>query len=289
MSESEYDNKQPDPHDDQLVDTQKLWKWIREVRRGQQAQMNILKYLLKRDGSLLDDGAQSTGEEGSRSPGETAKVDLHVGLLHERILDKQRLPESSSPLEPPSSNQNLELSTPEKFSELRVRKPVGAGHYTSIKTSPILQTREPKPPVEVKKSKSFPWKKKRIPVQGGDLDLPPRNMDLECRNLDRDEKKCVEKAESRVGEASFYTTSSIGNIGGNSVFGNIRNNELGRMGWLTDESSRESTPPGHIKPLSTRLKGLQWDGKHAPLCGLNVGRRLSHEREDCKNDAICID
>jgi len=287
MSESDYDNKQPDPHDDRLVDTQKLWKWMREVKKGQQAQMNILKYLLKRDGLLLDDGTQSTGDEGSRSPGDTAKVDVHVGLVHECILDKQPLPESSSPLEPLSSNQNLDLSTPEKFAELRVRKPVGAGLYTSIKTSPILQTREPKPPVEVKKSKSFSWKQKRIPFRGGDLDLPPRNMDLGCRNLAGDEKKCVKKAESRFGEASFYTTSS--SIGGDSVYGNIPNNELGRMGWLTDESSRELTPPGHIKPLSTRLKRLQWDGKQGPLCGLNVGRRLSHEREDYKNDGIRVD
>jgi len=277
MSESDYDNKHPDPHDDQLVDTQKLWNWMREVQRGQQAQMNILKYLLKRDGSLLDEGTQSTGEEGSRSPGETPKVDLFVGLAHERILDKQPLPESSRPLKPPSSNQNLDLLTPE------------TGRCLSIKTSPILQTEEPKAPVKVKKSKSFLCKQKRIQVRGGDLDLPPRNVDLGCRNLAQDQIKCVTKAESHFGEASFYMTSSSGNFGGDSVFENIPNIEHESMGWLSDESSRESTPPGHIKPLSTRLKRLQWDGKQGPLCGLSVGRRLSHEREDYKNNALSVD
>merc|ERR1719419_571079 len=119
--------------------------------------MKIIEYLLRRDGSLPDEGTPSTGEEGSRSPGETQKVDVLVGLVHERIHDKQPSP---SPLEPPSSNNNLDLSTAEKFAELRARKPAGAGRYSSIKTSPILQTREPKPSVEVRKSKSFPWKKK---------------------------------------------------------------------------------------------------------------------------------
>jgi len=292
MSESDYDNKQQDPHE--LVDTQKLCKWMQEVRRGQQAQMNILKYLLKRDGLRLDEGTPSTGEEGSRSPGETPEVDILVGLVHERILDEKPLPESSSPLQSPSRTQNLDLSTVEKLAELRARKPAGAGRYTSIKTSPILQTKEPKPPVEVRKSRSIPWKQKRILVKGGELDLPPRNMDLGCRKFAAEEKQCVIKAESRFGEASVYTTSSSGNIGGDLMFGNIPNNEHGMMGWLMDESSRESTirqstPPGHIKHLSTKLKRLQWDGKQGPLCGLNVGRRLSHEREEYKNDAICVD
>jgi len=284
MSESDYDNKQPDPNE--LVETQKLWKWMREIKRGQEAQMKIIKYLLRRDGLLVDEGTPSTGEEGSRSSGETRKVDVLVGLVHECILDKQPLP---SPLEPPSSNNNLDLSTAEKFAELRARKAAGAGRYSSIQTSPSLQTREPKPAAEVRKSKSFPWKQKRIPVRGGELDLPPRDMELGCSNAAGEEKKCVIKSESRFGEASVYTTSSSGMINGDLVIGNIPSNEHERMGWLSEESSRDSTPPGHIRPLSTRLKRLQWDGKQGPLCGLNVGRRLSHVREEYKNDAIRID
>jgi len=287
MSQHDYDNKQSDPHDDQLFDMQKLSDLMRQVKRGQEAQMSILRYLLKRDGSLRDEGTPSTGEEGSRSrsPGKTVKADILVGL----VLDGHPLPDqSSSALEPPSSKQNLDLSTREKFTALRAQMAAGAGRYTSIKTSPILPTREPKSPLEVRKSKSFPWEQKQIPVEEDhkrDMDLPDQNVELGGRSVAGYQKR-VKKAESRFGEASVFTTSSSGNISGSSVYTSIPNNG---MAWMTDESSRGSTPPGHIKPITEKLKKLNWDGKQGPLCGLlNVGRRLSHDRDDNKNDIIRV-
>jgi len=285
MSQHDYDNKQSDPHDDQLFDMQKLSDLMRQVQRGQEAQMNILRYLLKRDGSLLDEGTPSIGEEGSRSrsPGKTVKADILVGL----VLDKQPLPDqSSNPLEPPSINQNLDLSTREKFTALRGQMAAGAGRYTSIKTSPILQTREPKPPVEVRKSKSFPLEQNQIPVEEDhkcDVDLPYQNVDL---GGVAGYQKRVKKAESRFGEASVFTTSSSGNISGSSVYTINSNNGHERMGWMTDESSRESMQPGY--PITEKLKKLEWNGKQGPFCGLNVGRRLSHERDDYKNNIIRV-
>jgi len=289
MSQHDYDNKQSDPHDGQIFDMQKLSELMRQVKRGQEAQMNILRYLLKKDGSLLDEGTPSTGEEGSRSrsPLETIKADIHVGL----VLDRHPLPDqSSSPIEPASSNQNLDLSTREKFTGLRAQMAAGGGRYSSIKTSPILPTRVPKSPVEVRKSKSFPLEQKQIPVEEDhkrDVDLPDQNVDIGGWSGAGYQKR-VKKAESRFGEASVFTTSSSGWSSGNSVYTMIPNNGHEIMGLMSDVSSCESTQPGYIQPITEKLKKLKWDGKQGPLCGLNVGRRLSRERDDYKNDIIRV-
>jgi len=227
--------EQSDTHDDQLVNMQKLSNWLREVERGHQAEMNILKYLT-RDRSLFDE----------RIPGETARAVIYLDPIYERVQDKQQLSEpSSTELERPLSNQNRDLSAPEKFTASRARKPPRGGRYTSIKTSPILQTRQFKPG-DVRKSRSYSWLLKRNPREEDVkcyMDLPPRNVE-----------QCVNKAESQFGEASVCTASSSGNTYDDLEFSTISINDQRMMRLLTDESSQELTSPGHVHSQQTRLR-----------------------------------
>jgi len=228
--------EQSDTHDDQLVNMQKLSIWLREVERGHQAEINILKYILTRDRSFFDE----------RIPGETARADIYLDPIYERVQDKQQLSEqSSTELEQPLSNQNRDLSAAEKFTASRARKPSRAGRHTSIKSSPILQTRQFKPD-DVRKSRSYSWSLKRDPREEDvkrDMDLPPRNVE-----------QCVNKAESPFGEAIVCTASSSGNTYDDLEFSTISNNGQRMMRLLTDESSEELTSPGHVHSQQTRLR-----------------------------------
>jgi len=148
MNERDNDSKQLDAHDDQLLDIQKIAKWIGEVEEGQLAQMNILKYLSKREGSLIDEVTQSTGES------VTSRGVLDLGLVHNRLPDKQPLSEqSSNKSEPQSSNHSLVLSKPlqheiptvERFAASQPQTPDRVGSYKSKKTSSISRNRKVNP------------------------------------------------------------------------------------------------------------------------------------------------
>jgi len=101
LPESNSDSKQSKQHDDQL-NKQMLLNCLRDIKRGQEAVMTILEFLLKRDGLLIDDCTSTS--EGSRSP-DTARADLLLAHIHDRVPDIQLPPE-------PSSNSLILLNSP---------------------------------------------------------------------------------------------------------------------------------------------------------------------------------
>jgi len=84
------DRKQSDLKEEHFAYRQQIANWMREMVKGQEAQMKILNHLLERDGSLVDEVTRSTGDE------ETPSTELHLAVQLERIPDQQQLPEQTS-------------------------------------------------------------------------------------------------------------------------------------------------------------------------------------------------
>jgi len=116
LTESYPDNKQSRQHDDQ----QMLMRCLRELKRGQQAVINILEFLLKKDGLLIDDWTSTNW--GSRSA-ETARVSVHLDHIDDRVPDDQL--QSEQPLL--MNSPTLDPVALDKSTSSRTRKPLGTG------------------------------------------------------------------------------------------------------------------------------------------------------------------
>jgi len=271
MSECDYDNKQSGSKDEQC-DNMLVLDWLRDVQKGQEAQMNILKYLLKRDGQLFDGGKPCFCDRRTR------EVSLNLG----HILDQQRLTENALEL---SNYQSHDLSTSRKFEASKARN-----------SCPVVGTAKVKPP-EVKKSKSSSYAVNLTPVQEeakSDVHLSPRIVPLLQRRFDIDQKEWIKQTE-RMGEESVYYVSSNNlnqvktqpsdDESSDSVKEVVSKNGLGGMSTFSEASSRGSTPPGwagHRKPIKQRFGDMQWEGKQDLLSDLTVSRHYSHSRVKLK-------
>jgi len=111
---------------DQLT-KQMLRKSLREVEKGQQAVIKILEFLLNRNGSLIDDWRSSSG--GSRTPNDTARVNIHLDQFLEQIPDEQPSPEQSL------NDLSLDPLSPEKSIASRTRK----SSVTGRRRRPLLK------------------------------------------------------------------------------------------------------------------------------------------------------
>jgi len=131
LPESNSDSKQSKQHDDQL-NKQMLLNCLRDIKRGQEAVMTILEFLLKRDGLLIDDCTSTS--EGSRSP-DTARADLLLAHIHDRVPDIQLPPEPSSNSLIPFNSQTLDPLAPEVLTMLPTRKSSGNGLKRNSKQS----------------------------------------------------------------------------------------------------------------------------------------------------------
>jgi len=269
MSECDYDNKQSGSKDEQC-DNMLVLDWLRDVQKGQEAQMNILKYLLKRDGQLFDGGKPRFCDRRTR------ETSLNLGHIH----DKQRLTENALEL-----SNNHDLSTSPKFEASQARN-----------SCPVVGTAKIKIP-EVKKSKSTSLPVNLTPVQEeakSDVHLSPRIVPLLQRRFDIDQKEWIKQTE-RMGEESVYYVSSNNlnqvktqpseDESSDSVKEVVTKNGLGGMSTFSEASSLASTPPGwagHRKPKKQRFGDMQWEGKQDLLSGLTVSRNYSHSRVKLK-------
>jgi len=121
LPESNSDSKQSKQHDDQL-NKQMLLNCLRDIKRGQEAVMTILEFLLKRDGLLIDDCTSTS--EGSRSP-DTARADLLLAHIHDRVPDIKLPPETSSNSLILLNSPTLDPLAPEESTVSPTRKPSG--------------------------------------------------------------------------------------------------------------------------------------------------------------------
>jgi len=252
MSECDYDNKQSEPRDDWLNDKQMVAKWLREVDKGHEAKMKILKYLLKKKkvGLLVDEGTLSTGDEVTPSTGASVTSGgVHVGVVHNRIADQPAQ----------SSNKNHKIAALE----------IAPGTLQSIKTSPILRIREDVPLPAARKTKSSYSKQQLKPLdEDGKVDifikrdgvLFPRASNRGQRNWVREQKDNNLKADFHAGEDSNYSFSSSSQAL-QEIQPLLESDVPERR--LTDESS--DVQPGR------RFAKLRYDGEQSPHLGLNSG------------------
>jgi len=142
LTESYPDNKQSKQHDDQ----QMLMNCLRELKRGQQAVINILEFLLKREGSLIDDWTSIS--VGSRSPDDIARADKHLALIHDnRVPEKQLQSEQSSKSLELLNGLTIDSEAPDNSTASRTRKPSGTGRpkrkpKQSLLRQPTLNLRD---------------------------------------------------------------------------------------------------------------------------------------------------
>jgi len=139
LTESYPDNKQSKQHDDQ----QMLMNCLRDLKRGQQAVINILDFLIKSDGSFIDDW---TSPSGGPPPDDTARANILLAPIHDRVPDNQLPPEQSSESLKLLNCPTLDSVAPDNSTASRTRKPSGTGRpkrksKQSLLCKPILNLR----------------------------------------------------------------------------------------------------------------------------------------------------
>jgi len=265
-----------DPHPNQKVNMQKVLDWLIEIQNGQQAQMKLLRYLLKRDGSL------------SSSENLTRGASVHLCPALDRILDEQQLPEKAL------------LSVPGQNEASKARKQAGDEPCKSSKTIPSIGTQLAKYRKVLTKSKPSSWKLKLNPVKENakfNNDLPRQKKDFRNNNID----ECNKKTESQFGEDSGCASFSIlypanpqprDNEDSETVTDIVPKIRGLHMDEIRREFSRSSSwssydlLPGYEKSANEKISEMMRDGEQDSLVRLNLGHRKSYPTDDIKNDSI---